>query len=101
MSDGGSVPRPARPNLSAPMILDAAARVLERDGHAGLTMRAVAAELGVQAPAIYWHIADKEALELALYDHLMRDLTFAPIGEDWREDVRHMADALRRQLTTH
>ena len=93
--------RPPRPHLSAPMILDAAARVLAREGHAGLTMRAVAGELGVQAPAIYWHFQDKQALELALYDHLMGDLTFAPAGRDWREDVRKMASALRRKLTAH
>jgi TetR/AcrR family tetracycline transcriptional repressor len=80
------------------MVLEAAAKVLERQGHGGLTMRAVAAELGVQAPALYWYVKDKQALELALYDHLMSDLIFAPEGADWREDVRRMAQDLRRHF---
>jgi TetR/AcrR family transcriptional regulator, tetracycline repressor protein len=90
--------RPVRPNLSLPTILDAAAVVLEREGHGGLTMRAVAAQLGVQAPAIYWYVKDKQTLELALYDHLMEGLAFAPKGIDWRADLRQMGIDLRERL---
>lgn len=90
--------KPSRPNLSLPMILDAAAEVLERDGHGGLTMRAVGAQLGVQAPALYWYFKDKQALELALYDRLMEGLTFRPEGADWRADIRGMGIDLRRHL---
>jgi len=88
----------SNPNLTREAVIEAAAAVLERDGHGGLTMRAVAAELKVQAPALYWHVANKQALEVALYDHLMTGLEFAPVGDDWREDVRRMAWALRRHL---
>jgi TetR/AcrR family tetracycline transcriptional repressor len=86
------------PNLTYEAVIEAAARVLEREGYAGLTMRSVAAELKVQAPALYWYVASKDVLELALYDHLMRDLVFAPVGDDWREDVRRMSQALRIHL---
>ncbi len=86
------------PGLTRDAVLEAAARVLERDGLAGLTMRGVAAELGVQAPALYWHVASKAALRIALYDHLMVGMVFKPEGEDWREDVRRMAHDLRRWL---
>jgi TetR/AcrR family tetracycline transcriptional repressor len=93
------MPRAAKsPNLTHEAVIEAAARVLEREGHAGLTMRAVATELKVQAPALYWYVASKETLELALYDHLMRDLVFSPVGDDWREDVRRMSRALRVHL---
>lgn len=47
-------------------IIDAAGRLLERDGIRGLTMRGVAAELGIRAPSLYKHIADKQELEIAL-----------------------------------
>ena len=90
-----------RPNLSLEMILDAAAAVMERDGYNGLTMRVVALELQVQAPAIYWYVKDKQALELALYDHLQRDLNFAPVGDDWRQDMRRMGQELRRHMLSH
>ena len=86
------------PGLTRDAVLEAAARVLERDGLAGLTMRGVAAELGVQAPALYWHVDSKAALRIALYDHLMAGMAFEPQGGDWREDVRRMAHELRLWL---
>ena len=88
----------ARPSLSLPIILGAAAAVMAREGHGGLTMRAVAAELGVQAPAIDWYVKDKQALELALYDHLMEGLAFTPRGVDWRADLRQMGIDLRERF---
>ncbi len=89
------------PSLTHEAVVEAAARVLEREGRAGLTMRAVAAELRVQAPALYWYVASKEALELALFDHLMADLSFTPKGVDWREDLREASHALRAHLLSH
>ena len=43
-------------------VLDGARRVLRRDGPDGVTMRAVAGEVGVTATALYRHYADKDAL---------------------------------------
>lgn len=93
--------RTTRPSLTLAQILDAAAAVLEREGYAGLTMRAVAAELGVQAPAIYWYVKDKQALELALFDHLQESLVFEPKGLDWRDDLRGMGHALHAHMLAH
>lgn len=95
------MPRPQRPTLTITQVLDAAAAVLEREGYAGLTMRAVAAELGVQAPAIYWYVKDKQALELALFDHLQAHLVFEPEGKDWRADLRRMGETLRGFMLAH
>lgn len=92
--------RRSNPNLTAEAVIEAAAAVLEREGHGGLTMRAVAAELGVQAPALYWYFKDKQSLELALYDHLLDDIHFTAEGKDWREDLRGMAQALRAHLVS-
>ncbi len=47
-------------------ILDAAARVLELHGQAGLTTRAVCELAGVKAPTLYHHFGDKDGLERAL-----------------------------------
>jgi len=43
-------------------ILRAGFALLEEAGLDGLTMRALAARLSVQAPAIYWHVRDKAEL---------------------------------------
>jgi AcrR family transcriptional regulator len=81
--------------LTAEAVVEAGARVLARDGYDGLTMRAIADEIGVQAPALYWYFADKRALELALYAHLMEGFAFQLSGDDWREQGRQVAQQLR------
>jgi AcrR family transcriptional regulator len=43
-------------------LIESALAVLRRDGPAGMTMRAVAAEAGVTATALYRHFPDKDAL---------------------------------------
>jgi AcrR family transcriptional regulator len=47
-------------------IVGVARRILERDGREGLTMRAIAAELGIRAPSLYKHVANKRELEIAV-----------------------------------
>jgi AcrR family transcriptional regulator len=47
-------------------IIEVAGALLERNGPDGVTMRAIADELGIRAPSLYKHIADKHELEVAL-----------------------------------
>lgn len=58
----------ARSELSprARQIVDAARELLEQEGPEALSMRRVAARLGIRAPSLYEHLADKQALEAAL-----------------------------------
>jgi AcrR family transcriptional regulator len=49
-------------------LLDAAARLFVRDGYAGLTMVAVAAEAGVSRRLVYDHFADLASLYAAFFD---------------------------------
>lgn len=92
------MPRKPGPQLSRDDVVQAAARVLQRDGYDRLTMRAVAAELNVKAPALYWHVRSKEDLSLLLFDHLVSDLDYGAASGDWRSDLRRMAQALRTRL---
>jgi AcrR family transcriptional regulator len=69
-------------------LVDAAATVLERDGVAGLTVRAVAAEAGVAPMGVYNHLDGKGGLTLAVlqrgFDELRAAVTPDPaleIGE--------------------
>jgi TetR/AcrR family transcriptional regulator, cholesterol catabolism regulator len=48
--------------LTRARILDAAARVLSANGYAGLRLTDVAAEAEIQAPAIYYYYASRDAL---------------------------------------
>ena len=47
-------------------IVAAARLILEQSGPDALSMRAIAEELGIRAPSLYKHVADKETLEVAL-----------------------------------
>lgn len=58
----------ARDQLSprAEGIVSAARELLEAEGMAGLSMRRLADRLGIKAPSLYKHFADKHALEAAI-----------------------------------
>ncbi|MGZ4766422.1 MAG: TetR/AcrR family transcriptional regulator [Ilumatobacteraceae bacterium] len=47
-------------------IVDAARNLLEAGGAEAVTMRAIAEKLAIQAPSLYKHFADKDAVEAAL-----------------------------------
>lgn len=79
-------------------IVEAASKVLARDGYDALTMRVVAAEIGVKAASLYWHVRNKDELSLLLFDHLIDHLDYGPPTGDWRADLRRMAERLRDRL---
>jgi AcrR family transcriptional regulator len=96
-----SAPPPARRRrafLTQGEIVTAAAVVLERDGYDALKMRSVAAELGVQAAALYRYVESRAELDDLLFDHLMADCVPQVGGRDWREDLVAVASAWRQRL---
>jgi TetR/AcrR family transcriptional regulator, tetracycline repressor protein len=88
---GWKIPPAARRKrtLNPTEIVQAAARVLQRDGYEALTIRAVADELGVKSASLYWHFETKEALEDLLADELLAGVAFDAITDDWRADLRN------------
>lgn len=60
-----------RPN-SKSRILDAAIRVVERDGVRGLTLEATAEEAELTRGGMMYHFRDRDALVIALHEHLAR-----------------------------
>jgi TetR/AcrR family transcriptional regulator, tetracycline repressor protein len=93
-----TAPARRRATLSLAEIVQAAGRVLKREGYDALTMRRVAEELGVQAPSLYWYVKKKEELEDLLFDELVADLELTVTGGEWRVDLQQMAWQLRRHL---
>jgi AcrR family transcriptional regulator len=70
-------------------------RLLEEDGPAGLSMRRVASELGIQAPLLHEHVPGKAELEPAIIADGLRELgdTFDAAGTG--TELRALADAYR------
>ncbi|MFN0146022.1 MAG: TetR/AcrR family transcriptional regulator [Dehalococcoidia bacterium] len=66
------MPHPAR--LGPHSVLAAARALLEERGLAALTMRELARRLGVQAPSLYFHVRDRDALLSELIDEGVREL---------------------------
>src|SRR3954470_14574553 len=69
-STGPSSPLPQRVGEPltprARQIVAAARELLETEGSQALTMRALGERLGIRAPSLYKHLANKAALEVAL-----------------------------------
>lgn len=85
--------------------LRAARELLEEDGSAGLSLRAVARRAGVSATAPYRHYADREALVSAVaaegYRELAEHLTAAHPAPSTPEDLAAVAVAYVRFALDH
>ncbi len=78
--------------LTKERIVLAAIEILDADGEAALTFRALAARLSTGSGAIYWHVADKNALLAAVTDHVIADvMTTIAGGSQPKDAIRTLA----------
>ena len=87
--------------MSPERIVDVARRMIEAGGVDALSMRKLAAELGVAPTAIYWHVGGRDDLLRAVLDRLIAETP--PIrarGDTPRARVASVARAIRRQVRT-
>jgi AcrR family transcriptional regulator len=91
-----------RAGLTRELVLAAARRIADAEGVDRLTMRRLAAELGVLPNALYTYVPDKEALLDALIDDLLAGIEAdEPAAGDWREGLARVMDSSRRLLLAH
>lgn len=87
--------------LDRTRVADAALDLLNRVGLEGLTVSAIGRELGVKAPALYWHFKDKQALldEMAtqMYRRMVAGSALDP-ADTWQERLRKANHGLRDAL---
>ena len=87
--------------ISRAVVVDAALRIIDRDGLDGVSMRRLAAAIGATPMALYRHVPNKAALLDALVAAVLSRLEFPtgdlPLAERLRATVR----SLRRLLTAH
>ncbi|MEU5208048.1 TetR/AcrR family transcriptional regulator C-terminal domain-containing protein [Streptomyces sp. NPDC020742] len=88
-------------------VVDTALRQLNEVGLEGLTLRRIAKELNVQAPALYWHFKNKQELLDEMATEMFRRMvaplvavsTEGPAPDDgWQELMASGCRELRRQL---
>ena len=93
------------PRLDRDQVVRAALRLLDEAGLDGLTLRRLAAELDVKAPALYWHFANKQDL----LDHMahvmtqpwMYAISTTAAGRRWEDWLTDLARTYRTLLLSH
>jgi len=95
-------PRAGTAPLSREQILAAALRLIDSEGLDALSMRRLAAELGVDPMAIYHHLPGKRALLAGVAELAFGELRLpAEDGGPWQEQVRAFARAYRDLVLAH
>ncbi|MBI1904794.1 MAG: TetR/AcrR family transcriptional regulator C-terminal domain-containing protein [Rhodocyclales bacterium] len=96
----GSDDTPRRP-LSRERILAEALLLADRQGNAGLTMRALARALGVEAMSLYNHIASKDDLIDGMVESVVASIALPAPRGDWQAEMRKRALSMRAAFLTH
>ncbi|MEO3816794.1 TetR/AcrR family transcriptional regulator C-terminal domain-containing protein [Plantactinospora sp. B24E8] len=100
--------RADRAPLSRERVLAAAVVLADVNGFQALTMRRLAAELGVEAMSLYYHLPGKEALLDGVVETVIAEIDVA-VGrlgdrggdEDWRTRLRRRFLAARQVMLRH
>jgi len=91
--------------LDRQTVIRTALRVLDEVGLEGLTLRRIAGELNVQAPALYWHFKNKQELLDDMATTLLVDSLTAfgepAAGTGWRDFAETYGRGLRDMLRSH
>lgn len=96
------MPRPHVPILSRERIRAAALGLVDRDGLDGLSMRKLAAELGVQAASLYSHYATKDTLLDDIANELIeQQIDVTGFDDGWRPGLAVWARSYRAALAAH
>lgn len=90
-----------RETLSRRKVLEAAVRLVDREGLEALSMRRLGAELGVEAMSLYNHVPNKDAVLDGMAETLLEKLEVPPVGEDWEARVREGYRRFRRLAHRH
>ena len=91
--------------LDKRQIVTEALALLDTDGLEGVTLRKLAARLGVQQPTLYWYLPNKAALITAIADAILEDefphMTPPEPEDQWQDWLTGLAERLRRALLAH
>ena len=105
MATPGRRGRPGpRRALTEDEILDATLQLLDEGGANGVSVRGIAAKVGVAPNAVYTYFPGKAAVIGALVERLFGEVdhgVFADRAQPWRQRVESLAVELRARLAAH
>jgi len=96
------VARPRHSLLTRQRIVEAAAALVDAEGLEAVSVRRLAAELGVQGPSLYNHFATKAEILDAVADEVIAQVDVSAFGEHrWSEALRLWAHSYHAVLSAH
>jgi AcrR family transcriptional regulator len=87
--------------VSRSMILQAALRIIDRDGIDGLSMRRLSEEVGRDPTVLYRHVPSKAALLDGVAEIVLGQLLVDTSDADWAGQLRAVAHEFRRLALVH
>ena len=90
-----------RRGLSRGKLIAAAIELIDARGAAAITMRSLGKAVGATPMALYNHFSSKRDILAAVADHVVSAAEFDGQHADWRDQVRHCFDVLRRLCLRH
>ncbi|SNT54477.1 regulatory protein, tetR family [Asanoa hainanensis] len=90
-----------REPLSRERVLATAVRLVDAEGIKALTMRRLAAELGVEAMSLYFYVAGKEELLDGVISTVLDEIVKTSDQADWRAHLRQQFLAARQVMLRH
>ena len=82
-------------------VLDAALAIADEKGLGAVTMRAVAARIGVTAMALYPHVQSKDDLLDGLLGRLLQEIAVPAQASPWQDRAREFARSARAAAHRH
>jgi len=91
-----------RPQLTRQRVVAEALAVIAQDGVQAMSMRALAARLGVVPGAVYHHVGNKQQLQDLVLDGVLAEVDFHTNPSlAWTEQLKLLATRLRQVLEAH
>jgi AcrR family transcriptional regulator len=88
--------------LTRDAIIEAALRVLDREGMDALSMRRVGEELATGAASLYWHVRNKGELLQLLFERVTEEVKLPePDPSRWQEQLKELGRQARSVMNRH
>jgi AcrR family transcriptional regulator len=94
-------PPTPRTRLTSDAVLTAAVELADEIGVAPLTIRRLAAKLGVKPMSLYHHVAGKDHIFDGIVDRVFSEIALPPTDRGWKEAMRVRALSAREVLARH
>ncbi|NNF10472.1 MAG: TetR family transcriptional regulator [Acidimicrobiia bacterium] len=92
---------PEREPVTEERILAAAVRLADAEGVDALSMRRLGRELGVEAMALYNHVANKDAILDGLVEVVLAEIETPAPDDEWKDAMRRRAASARAVFLSH